>query len=48
MTVYREETFGPVAPVVIYGMGDSGIGREGGHQSLDEYLETKTAGISLR
>ncbi len=104
MTVYREETFGPVAPVVIYddvdqvinlandthyglaayvytqdlrtaikafealrfgiigindvnptsasvpfgGMADSGIGREGGHQGLDEYLETKTAGISLR
>ena len=104
MTVYREETFGPVAPVVIYddvdevielandthyglaayvytdsmktaltafeklrfgiigindvnptsasvpfgGMKDSGIGREGGHQGLDEYLEIKTAGISLR
>ena len=104
MTVYREETFGPVAPVVIYddvdevielandthyglaayvyteslktamsafealdfaiigindvnptsasvpfgGMKDSGLGREGGHQGLDEYLEIKTAGISLR
>lgn len=104
MTVYREETFGPVAPVVVYddvdeviglandthyglaayvytdsmktalrafealrfgiigindvnptsasvpfgGMKDSGIGREGGHQGLDEYLELKTAGISLR
>ncbi len=104
MTVYREETFGPVAPVVIYddvdqvielandthyglaayvytnsmktaikafealrfgiigindvnptsasvpfgGMKDSGLGREGGHEGLDEYLETKTAGISLR
>ncbi len=104
MTVYREETFGPVAPVVIYddvdevlalandthyglaayvytenlktainafetlrfgiigindvnptsasvpfgGMGDSGLGREGGLEGLDEYLETKTAGISLR
>lgn len=104
MTVYREETFGPVAPVVVYddvddvislandthyglaayvytqslktavtafealrfgiigindvnptsasvpfgGMNDSGLGREGGHQGLDEYLETKTAGISLR
>ncbi len=104
MTVYREETFGPVAPVVIYddvdevialandthyglaayvyteslktalsafeklrfgiigindvnptsasvpfgGMGDSGLGREGGHEGLDEYLEVKTAGISLR
>lgn len=104
MTVYREETFGPVAPVVVYddvdevielandthyglaayvytqnlktaikafealrfgiigindvnptsaavpfgGMGDSGLGREGGHEGIDEYLETKTAGISLR
>ncbi len=104
MTVYREETFGPVAPVVVYddvdevidlandthyglaayvytdsmktalgafealrfgiigindvnptsasvpfgGMKDSGIGREGGHEGLDEYLEIKTAGISLR
>ena len=104
MTVYREETFGPVAPVVIYddvdqvielandthyglaayvytqdlrtaitafealrfgiigindvnptsasvpfgGMGHSGLGREGGHEGLDEYLEIKTAGISLR
>ncbi len=104
MTVYREETFGPVAPVVVYddvdevialandthyglaayvytesmktalsafesldfaiigindvnptsasvpfgGMKDSGLGREGGHQGLDEYLEIKTAGISLR
>ena len=104
MTVYREETFGPVAPVVVYddvdevislandthyglaayvyteslktalnafealrfgivgindvnptsasvpfgGMKDSGLGREGGHQGLEEYLETKTAGISLR
>lgn len=104
MTVYREETFGPVAPVVVYddvdevialandthyglaayvyteslktalsafealdfaiigindvnptsasvpfgGMKDSGLGREGGHEGLDEYLEIKTAGISLR
>ena len=104
MTVYREETFGPIAPVVVYddvdeiidlandthyglaayvytqslrtaisafealrfgiigindvnptsasvpfgGMNDSGLGREGGHEGLDEYLETKTAGISLR
>ena len=104
MAVYREETFGPVAPVVVYddvdrvielandthyglaayvytqslktaitafealrfgivgindvnptsasvpfgGMNNSGIGREGGHEGLDEYLETKTAGISLR
>lgn len=104
MTVYHEETFGPVAPVIVYddvdevialandthyglaayvytqnlataitafealrfgiigindvnptsasvpfgGMNDSGLGREGGHQGLDEYLEIKTAGISLR
>jgi succinate-semialdehyde dehydrogenase/glutarate-semialdehyde dehydrogenase len=104
MIVYREETFGPVAPVVVYddvdavidlandthyglaayvytnsmktaitafealrfgivgindvnptsasvpfgGMNDSGLGREGGHEGIDEYLETKTAGISLR
>ena len=104
MTVYREETFGPVAPVIVYddvdevislandthyglaayvyteslktalsafealrfgiigindvnptsasvpfgGMKDSGLGREGGHEGLHEYLETKTAGISLR
>jgi len=104
MVVYREETFGPVAPVVVYddvdevielandthyglaayvytdsmktaikafeslrfgiigindvnptsatvpfgGMKDSGLGREGGHEGLDEYLETKVAGISLR
>ena len=104
MIVYREETFGPVAPVIVYdhvddvvemandthyglaayvyteslrtalsafealrfgiigindvnptsasvpfgGMKDSGIGREGGHEGLDEYLEVKTAGISLR
>ena len=104
MVVYREETFGPVAPVVVYddvdevvelandthyglaayvytqslntavkafealrfgiigindvnptsasvpfgGMKDSGLGREGGHEGLDEYLEVKTAGISLR
>jgi succinate-semialdehyde dehydrogenase/glutarate-semialdehyde dehydrogenase len=104
MIVYREETFGPVAPVVVYddvdqvielandthyglaayvytdsmktaikafealrfgiigindvnptsasvpfgGMKDSGLGREGGHEGLDEYLETKVAGISLR
>jgi succinate-semialdehyde dehydrogenase/glutarate-semialdehyde dehydrogenase len=104
MLVYREETFGPVAPVIVYddvdqvielandthyglaayvytqnlqtaikafealrfgiigindvnptsasvpfgGMNDSGLGREGGHEGLNEYLETKTAGISLR
>ena len=103
MAIYREETFGPVAPVVVYddvdqvigmandthyglaayvytqnlstalkameglrfgiigindvnptsaaapfgGMGDSGLGREGGHEGIDEYLETKLAGIAL-
>ncbi|MGI9624164.1 MAG: NAD-dependent succinate-semialdehyde dehydrogenase, partial [Acidimicrobiales bacterium] len=103
MTIYREETFGPVAPVIVYddvdnvlelandtnyglaayaytndinvamkaleglrfgivgindvnptaasapfgGMGDSGVGREGGHEGIDEYLETKLGGIAL-
>jgi succinate-semialdehyde dehydrogenase/glutarate-semialdehyde dehydrogenase len=103
MTIYREETFGPVAPVITYddvdtvieaandtayglaayvytrdlstamraveglrfgiigvndvnptsasvpfgGMGDSGLGREGGHEGLSEYLETKVAGFAL-
>jgi len=103
MTIYREETFGPVAPIITYsdvdeviglandtnyglaayvytrdlstalravealrfgiigvndvnptsasvpfgGMKDSGLGREGGHEGLSEYLETKTAGIAL-
>ena len=103
MLIYREETFGPVAPVIVYddvdevinmandthyglaayvytkelsvairafealrfgiigindvnptsagapfgGMGDSGIGREGGPEGIAEYLETKLAGIAL-
>ena len=103
MLIYREETFGPVAPIIAYddpdevidlandtnyglaayvytndlstalktvealrfgiigvndvnptsasvpfgGMGDSGIGREGAREGLDEYLEIKTAGIAL-
>jgi len=103
MTIYREETFGPVAPVVVYddldqvidlandtnyglaayvytrdlstairameglrfgiigindvnptsaaapfgGMNDSGLGREGGREGINEYLETKLAGIAL-
>ncbi len=103
MTIYREETFGPVAPVIGYddadevielandtnyglaayvytrdiavamrafeklrfgiigindvnptsasvpfgGMGDSGIGREGGHEGISEYLETKTGGFAI-
>ncbi len=104
MQIYREETFGPVAPVVSYedeeellnrandtnyglaayiytrnlskamtlleglhfgivgindinptaasapfgGMKESGLGREGALEGIDEYLETKLAGISLR
>lgn len=103
MTIYREETFGPVAPVITYddpdevielandtnyglaayiytrdiavamrafeglrfgiigvndvnptsasvpfgGMGDSGLGREGGHEGISEYLETKTGGFAI-
>ena len=103
MRIYREETFGPVAPVITYedpeqviemandtnyglaayvytkeigvamrafeglrfgiigindvnptsasvpfgGMGDSGIGREGGHEGITEYLETKTGGFAI-
>ncbi len=101
--IYREETFGPVAPVVTYeneeellsmandthydlaayvytnnlkmgfrmfeglnfgiigindinptsvaapfgGMKESGIGREGGKEGIEEYLETKLAGFSV-
>jgi succinate-semialdehyde dehydrogenase/glutarate-semialdehyde dehydrogenase len=103
MTIYREETFGPVAPVITYddvdqvldlandtnyglaayvytqdlstairafeglrfgivgvndvnptaasapfgGMKDSGIGREGSHDGLAEYLETKLGGFAI-
>jgi succinate-semialdehyde dehydrogenase/glutarate-semialdehyde dehydrogenase len=103
MTIYREETFGPVAPVITYadieqvidlandtnyglaayvytrdlgtairafeglrfgivgvndvnptaasapfgGMKDSGIGREGSHDGIAEYLETKLGGFAL-
>lgn len=103
MKIYREETFGPVAPIIVYddvdqviemandtayglaayaytndlatamraverlrfgiigvndvnptsatvpfgGMKDSGLGREGGHEGLSEYLETKVAGFAL-
>ncbi|CAN5708216.1 hypothetical protein BH24ACT15_BH24ACT15_12230 [soil metagenome] len=103
MTIYREETFGPVAPIITYdnvddviraandtvyglaayvyttnlstamraveglrfgiigvndvnptsatvpfgGMKDSGLGREGAHEGLGEYLETKVAGFAL-
>ena len=103
MVIYREETFGPVAPIIVYdhvdeviamandtnyglaayvytrdlttairameglrfgiigindvnptsaaapfgGMGDSGLGREGGHEGIGEYLETKLVGIAL-
>ncbi len=103
MTIYREETFGPVAPVITYddvdtvidrandtnyglaayvytqnistamrtfeglrfgiigindvnptsaaapfgGMGDSGLGREGGHEGIAEYLEVKLGGFAI-
>ena len=29
------------------GMKDSGIGREGGRNGIDEYLETKLGGFSI-
>jgi len=104
MLIYREETFGPVAPVIAYedendllrmandthyglaayvytrdiagafkmfeglkfgiigindinptsaaapfgGMKESGLGREGAAEGMDEYLETKLGGFSLR
>ncbi len=104
MEIYREETFGPVAPIVPFddedsvlkaandtryglaayvytndlstavrmfeglrfgiigindinptaaaapfgGMGDSGLGREGGQEGIAEYLETKLGGFSIR
>ncbi|MCB1742864.1 MAG: NAD-dependent succinate-semialdehyde dehydrogenase [Gammaproteobacteria bacterium] len=103
MRIYREETFGPVAPVIPFddeskvlelandtnyglaayvytrdigralrtfeglrfgiigindinpsaaaapfgGMKDSGLGREGSHEGIDEYLETKLGGFSI-
>ena len=103
MTIYREETFGPVAPIITYdevdevvamandteyglaayvytndistairtaealrfgiigvndvnptsasvpfgGMKDSGLGREGAHEGIAEYLETKSVGFAL-
>ncbi len=103
MLIRREETFGPVAPVITYGddddvvamandtnyglaayvytrdlstamrtfeqlrfgivgindvnptsaaapfggMGDSGLGREGGHEGIAEYLEVKLGGFSI-
>lgn len=103
MTIYREETFGPVAPIVVYddeddllamandtryglasyvytrdlskafqlfeglhfgivgindinptsaaapfgGMKESGLGREGAAEGIDEYLETKLGGFSI-
>jgi succinate-semialdehyde dehydrogenase/glutarate-semialdehyde dehydrogenase len=103
MKIYREETFGPVAPVIVYddvdqvldlandtdyglaayvytqnlstairafeglrfgiigvndvnptaasapfgGMGDSGLGREGSHEGISEYLETKLGGFAI-
>ena len=103
MVIYREETFGPIAPVIVFddedeaiamandtayglaayvytenlsralrvtealrfgivgindinptsaaapfgGTGHSGLGREGGPQGIDEYLDTKLVGITL-
>jgi succinate-semialdehyde dehydrogenase/glutarate-semialdehyde dehydrogenase len=103
MLIYREETFGPVAPIISFsddddllamandthyglaayvytqnlsaamrtfeglrfgiigindinptgaaapfgGMKESGLGREGGHEGLSEYLETKLGGFSI-
>ena len=103
MLIYREETFGPVAPIITFededevlekandtnyglaayvytpnlsrafrmfeglkfgiigindinptaaaapfgGMKDSGLGREGGHEGISEYLETKLGGFSI-
>lgn len=103
MKIYREETFGPVAPIIVYddddelitlandtnyglaayvytqdlstairsaeqlrfgiigvndvnptaasvpfgGWKDSGMGREGSHDGLEEYLETKVAGFAI-
>ena len=29
------------------GMKDSGLGREGGHEGITEYLETKLGGFSI-
>ncbi|MFH1152346.1 MAG: NAD-dependent succinate-semialdehyde dehydrogenase [Pseudomonadota bacterium] len=104
MRIYREETFGPVAPVILYddradllamandttyglaayvytrdltqamtlfeglrfgivgindinptaaaapfgGIKESGLGREGGMEGIDEYLDTKLGGFSIR
>ena len=30
------------------GMKESGVGREGGPEGIEEYLETKSGGFSLR
>ncbi|MFT7646191.1 MAG: succinate-semialdehyde dehydrogenase/glutarate-semialdehyde dehydrogenase [Candidatus Poriferisodalaceae bacterium] len=35
------------ASVPFGGMGDSGIGREGGHEGIGEYLEIKTGGFAI-
>jgi succinate-semialdehyde dehydrogenase/glutarate-semialdehyde dehydrogenase len=29
------------------GMGDSGLGREGGHEGISEYLEVKLGGFAI-
>lgn len=35
------------ASVPFGGMKSSGVGREGGHEGIDEYLETKVAGLAI-
>jgi len=71
MMIYRQETFGPVAAVIVFddyeqviemandtryglaaaapfgGMNESGLGREGAREGLNEYLETKLGGFSI-
>lgn len=49
MQICRAETFGPVAPVIRFqtaaapfgGVKQSGLGREGGAEGIEAYLETK-------
>jgi succinate-semialdehyde dehydrogenase/glutarate-semialdehyde dehydrogenase len=38
----------PTSPSVPFGgIKESGVGREGGHEGIAEYLDTKVAGIAL-